>query len=165
MHQLQNVSLKELQQARKKDPRVHFGLYTSKMPCKVVKVYDADTITLAFRVPVPQPPPKHLIVYRSCRISGIDAPELRTSDPEEREAAQQGADQLRNLIIDEIMYMDSVGPDKYGRPLVDLYASPFSSARLQRKLGRQCISEWIFENLPKIVRYDGKRKPTFKERE
>lgn len=161
---LRQASLKSLKQARKTDPRVHYGLHVSKMPCKVIKVYDADTVTLAFEVPCIQPPPHTMTSYHSCRIIGIDAPELRTADPEEKAAAQQGANELRELILDEIMLMDAHGLDKYGRPLVDLYKSSHSSKQVIDTLGSQALSQWILQNLPKVVPYEGGKKVPFDTR-
>ena len=82
-----------------------------KKYCKVVKVYDGDTITLVF---------KHhgeLVKY-SCRINGIDAPEMKSKNKKEKIKATEVRDYLRSLIDGQVIKVYFEKFDKYGRPLI-----------------------------------------------
>lgn len=74
---------------------------------KVVKVYDGDTITVVF---------KHNNAYNkwSCRLYGIDAPELHAGGIPAR-------DFLSNLILHQIVSLECFEFEKYGRLLVTVY--------------------------------------------
>lgn len=77
---------------------------------KVIKVYDGDTVTLGT-----------LDLNRySCRIFGIDTAEMRTKDKIEKEHAIASRDFLRSRIGDQVVLVNIVGTDKYGRVLAVL---------------------------------------------
>tara|TARA_B110000037_G_C17118292_1_gene504705 strand:- start:1131 stop:1586 length:456 start_codon:yes stop_codon:yes gene_type:complete len=83
----------------------------------VIKVYDGDTITIASKLPY-----SHSPLYRfSVRINGIDCPEIRTSDPNEKECAQMAKEFLHNLLMNKTVILKEVDTDKYGRLLADVY--------------------------------------------
>jgi len=82
----------------------------------VVKVYDGDTITLAAMIPCLSPTPFKFPV----RLRGIDTPELRTRDVDEREAAVIARDALSSMIDGRVVELSDVGTDKYGRLLADV---------------------------------------------
>ena len=81
---------------------------------KVVKVYDGDTITVIF---------KHKDEYNkwNCRIYGIDTPEIKTKNPEEKKAAILARDFLKDLILEKIVQIECLGFDKYGRLLTNVF--------------------------------------------
>lgn len=92
-------------------PRFSFeGLETY---ARVVSVYDGDTITIVFEYH------KQMIKY-SCRIYGIDTPEIRTSDPEEKKLGFAARDYLRSIILDKVVKVNFMKFDKYGRILITL---------------------------------------------
>jgi endonuclease YncB( thermonuclease family) len=66
---------------------------------RVIKVYDADTITIASKLPYDESP-----MYRlSVRLNGIDTPEMKgkgVSD-EEKEAARLARDFVSNLVLNK----------------------------------------------------------------
>ena len=63
----------------------------------VIKVYDADTITVASKLPYNNSP-----IYRwSVRIKGIDAPELKSKNSKLAELALQGKEELSEKKVDE----------------------------------------------------------------
>ena len=91
-----------------------FDLNGERLQCKVLKVYDGDTVTLGFKY-------SSKIYKKSCRLHGIDTPELRGSSPEEKSAAEKARDYLKSLIMDEVVIVDFLKNDKYGRPLVNIF--------------------------------------------
>ena len=84
--------------------------------CKVIKVYDGDTITIATRLP------GNTSVYRfSVRLDGIDTPEIKTKNPREHERAVFVRDQLHSLVYGKIVLLKNLSIEKYGRILADVY--------------------------------------------
>ena len=113
--------------------------------CKVVKVYDGDTITVAaylkgdpqcYRFPV--------------RLRGIDSPEIRTKNEAEKAAAILSRDQLLVKIMHKIIYLKNIGKEKYGRLLADVFYNDVN------------ISTWMIDN-KLAVKYDGGKKEAFEE--
>ena len=78
--------------------------------CKVVDVYDGDTIKVVFLV--------HRRPYLwKVRLAGIDTPELRTSCEQENAHGYMVRDALRERILDHVIVLQCGGFDKYGRLL------------------------------------------------
>lgn len=113
---------------------------------QVIKVYDADTITIASKLPYDASP-----LYRlSVRLNGIDTPEMKgkgVSD-EEKEAAILARDFVSNLVLHKYVRLENIESEKYGRILADVYIG-------DTHLNELLISEKY------AVRYDGgtKTKP------
>jgi micrococcal nuclease len=91
-----------------------FSLEGFTKTAKVVKVYDGDTITVVF---------KHNHEYNkwNCRIYGIDTPEIKTKNAEEKKQAIIVRDYLRDKILDKIVTLECMGFDKYGRLLANVF--------------------------------------------
>ena len=110
---------------------------------KVIKVYDGDSITIAAK------PYDNYPIYRfSVRLNGIDTPELRTSNENEKKHAILARDALHDKIYNKIVELKNVESEKYGRLLADIY------------LDDENINEWLItKNF--AVKYDGgtKQKP------
>jgi len=86
---------------------------------RVIKVYDADTITIASKLPYEQSP-----LYRlSVRLNGIDTPEIKGKNisEEEKEAAIQARDYVYNLVYNKYVRLENIESEKYGRILADVY--------------------------------------------
>ena len=84
---------------------------------KVVKVYDGDTITIATKLPYENSP-----YYRfSVRLKGIDCPEMKTKNKEEKECALIARDFLREVLMDKMVQLKEVELEKYGRILAHVY--------------------------------------------
>ena len=86
---------------------------------KVIKVYDADTITIASKLPYNESP-----IYRLCvRLNGIDTPEIRGKDvsEEEKKAGYLARDYVANLTRDKYVRLENIQTEKYGRILADVY--------------------------------------------
>ena len=86
---------------------------------QVIKVYDADTITIASKLPYEASP-----LYRlSVRLNGIDTPEMKGKDvsAEEKEAAILARDFVSNLVLHKYVRLENIESEKYGRILADVY--------------------------------------------
>ena len=86
---------------------------------KVIKVYDADTITIAAKLPYKESP-----IYRlSVRLNGIDTPEIKGKDvsEEEKDAAKVARDFVSNLTLNKYVTLKNIESEKYGRVLADVY--------------------------------------------
>ena len=111
---------------------------------KVIKVYDGDTITIAARLPYRDAP----ISRFSVRLSGIDSPEIRTHNPDEKMSAIMSRDKLHDLIFDKIVTLRNVSLEKYGRILADVY------------LDKLHINRWMLDN-HYAIEYNGGKKHEF----
>lgn len=97
---------------------------------KVIKVYDGDTITIASKIPGLKDSP----VYKfSVRLNGIDTPEMRTKNEEEKQVAQMAQKALSDKIMDKNIFLKEVKTEKYGRLLAELY------------LGDLHINKWMLD--------------------
>jgi micrococcal nuclease len=114
---------------------------------RVIKVYDADTITIASKLPYNESP-----MYRlSVRLNGIDTPEIKgkgVSD-EEKEAAKVARDFVYNLVFNKFVRLENIQNEKYGRILADVF------------IGDIHLNDLLITNRY-AVKYDGgtKKKPT-----
>ena len=113
---------------------------------RVIKVYDADTITIASKLPYDASP-----MYRlSVRLNGIDTPEIKgkgVSD-EEKESAKVARDFVSNLVFNKFVRLENIQSEKYGRILADVF------------VGDIHINELLIKERY-AVKYDGgtKKKP------
>ena len=86
---------------------------------RVIKVYDADTITIATKLPYDDSP-----LYRlSVRLSGIDTPELAGNNisNDEKDAAKMAKNFVYNLAINKYVRLEDIHSEKYGRILANVY--------------------------------------------
>ena len=81
---------------------------------RIVKVYDGDTVTILFRY-------NKQYYKTSCRIIGIDTPELRTKNLKEKKAGYEAKQFLEGLILEKILLVKFGKDGKYGRPLVEIF--------------------------------------------
>jgi endonuclease YncB( thermonuclease family) len=90
---------------------------------KVVDVYDGDTFTICYCR-------DNTLVRRRCRCYGYDSPELRTSNPAEKEAAVRARNFLANCLpTSRPIRLQIYGTDKYGRYLVSYIHNGISLAQ------------------------------------
>jgi micrococcal nuclease len=108
---------------------------------KVVKVYDADTITVANRISVGGAQSEEIYRFQ-VRLNGIDSPEIKSKNTTTKALAKQARDVLSEMIFGKIVELRNVQLEKYGRLLADVY------------LGDIHLNEWLVEN-KYAVRYDG----------
>ena len=89
---------------------------------KVIKVYDGDTLTIASKLPYEGCP-----VYRfSVRINGIDCPEMRTKNQNEKTCAKMAKAKVYDAVFGKIVTLQNVKLEKYGRVLADVYIGDVS---------------------------------------
>jgi endonuclease YncB( thermonuclease family) len=109
----------------------------------VIKVYDADTITIASKLPYNESP-----LYRlSVRLNGIDSPEIKGKGvtDEEKEAAKLARDFVSKLVLNKFVRLENVQSEKYGRILADVF------------IGDIHLNELLI-NERYAIKYDGKTK-------
>lgn len=85
----------------------------------VCKIYDGDTFTIATRLPWDK-----TNIYRfSVRVKGMDCPELKTNDMNEKEVALLAKTELICLIQtnNNWVCLENIIYDKYGRLCADVY--------------------------------------------
>ena len=76
---------------------------------KVLKVYDGDSITVAARLYEKAP-----LFKFSIRLFGIDTPELRSENKNEKIAAEFVQKYLNNVLLNKYITIDVISKDKYG---------------------------------------------------
>lgn len=104
----------------------------------VIKVYDGDTITIASKLPHPNSP-----VYRfHVRLTGIDAPEIKGKNEDEKNAARKVQKALENLILHKTVKLKNLQTEKYGRILAVVYLKNVN------------VNEWLIDK-NYAVKYDG----------
>ena len=107
----------------------------------VIKVYDGDTITIASKMPYENSP-----LFRfSVRLDGIDTPEIKSKDKNEKALAILARDSLLQLIINKNVTLKNVKNEKYGRILADVFLDDLH------------INKWMIEQ-KFAVEYAGKTK-------
>jgi micrococcal nuclease len=117
-------------------------IYIPNISCgKVVKVYDADTITVANRISVGGAQSDEIYRFQ-VRLNGIDSPEIKSKNPHTKELAKQARVVLSDMIFGKIVELKNVQFEKYGRLLADVY------------LGDLHLNQWLIEH-NYAVRYDG----------
>lgn len=116
---MNNEQLTQLKLANEDTPE--FTLEGLKTLCKVVDVYDGDTVKVVFYY-------KDELLKWTVRLYGINTPELRPSRtlPNRDEIIRRGKE-ARDYVIDKcnetenMIYLHCLGNDKYGRLLGILY--------------------------------------------
>ena len=85
------------------------------------------------------------------RVRGVDTPEMRSKDPEERECAHRAKAYTEQQALGRKLELERVAHDKYGRILADIR---LSSGELLHNL--------IIDSGHGVT-YDGGKKPAFKK--
>lgn len=166
LRELSDTTLKELKVRAKQNPHHKYGIFEKNMMCKVGSVYDGDTVTLMFHKPHATPP---ILTWKSARLLGFDAPEMRGGSEKEKDFATFCRDMVRVLCLDTIVRADIHGDgDRYGRLLVNIYPDKHKSKPIFKEaltLSKSTtLNEWALKCLPGCVQYEGGKKPTFDNR-
>jgi len=82
---------------------------------KVIDVYDGDSCTILIDLGF------NLTLKEKCRLYGIDTPELRSNNLQEKELAKKARDYLKELVLNKTVTIETHKEGKYGRYLVNLY--------------------------------------------
>ena len=83
----------------------------------VIKVYDGDTITISANLSWYS----NTYYKFSVRFRGIDTPEMKSHNQDEKTAAVAANQALSNKILHKYVYLKDIKYDKYGRLLADVY--------------------------------------------
>ena len=142
-----NILKAELEKYNVKNTQF-FTLEGNEYLCKCVKVYDGDTITVVFK-PFEVNLPNSIYKY-NVRLIGIDTPELKTDNIDEKKKALDVRDVLRGKILDKFIIIKCGKFDKYGRLLADVYD--------ENKI--EHINKWLIDG-GFANTYDGGTKQTF----
>lgn len=121
---------------------------------KVVKVYDGDTITIATKLPIVDTAIDRFDQqwYKfPIRLRGIDAPEIKSRDVAEKQAAYAARQYMTDLVMNEMIALDNVGFDKYG--------NRFVATVFREKDGLNLSEEML--RTKHAVEYDGGTKAAF----
>ena len=113
----ETCDLQKLMMCNNKTPK--FNLDNCYKICKIVDVYDGDTVRGVF---------EHNGVYNkwTIRMYGYDSPEMRPSKKLEnreeiKKKAKESRDFLKSLILDKTVGLECLDFDKYGRVLGNIY--------------------------------------------
>ena len=111
--------------------------------CKVIKVYDGDTITIGTFLNNDKQ------CYRfSVRLNGIDCPEIKSKNEKEKESAILSRDKLSEQILNKIVVLKNISIEKYGRLLADVLYNNTN------------MNKWMLDN-KYAISYDGGKKTPF----
>ncbi len=139
-----------------------FSLNGLRTLVKVVNVYDGDTLRVKLKL--------HKPVQYSCRLIGIDAPEMKPKKKDythngvcdeegrnaEKVAAKQSRDALLDMVGGKVVWAVFGKMDKYGRPLVTLY----TRRGFRGRKNSTNINQWMLDN-DYAVPYDGGTKTKY----
>ena len=108
---------------------------------KIISVYDGDTVKAIF--------PLNGVMYKwNCRLSGIDSPEIRTSDRLQKKFGYEVRDHLRSKILNKVVTLKCQDLDKYGRLLTEIWFE------------QQNINQWLIDSNYAFA-YDGGTKQSW----
>lgn len=118
--------------------------------CKVIDVYDADTITIIL-------PLEEKLYKTKCRLLGIDSAEKRTKNLDEKKVSFEATEWLKDLILNKIIWVKCGDWGKYGgRMLGTLYMSK-EDLNNDHSINNSIIKHgYAYE-------YSGKKKKKFEE--
>ena len=118
-------------------------LENMKIQGKVVSVYDGDTIKVVF-------PYLNRLFKWNCRLPGVDTPELRTRNVNEKKYGYVVKEKLVEKILHKIVEVECGEFDKYGRLLTKIY------------IDNECVNQWLIDN-DYAFAYDGGTKQSWEE--
>ena len=122
---IENNTDKYILEKKNIDNTEQFSLVGSSCYVRVIDVYDGDTITVIFRF-------GDKFYNKKCRIYGIDTPEIRTKNTEEKKAGYEAKEFLKNLILGKVIWAGFEKEDKYGRLLATLWLDKESNESIDR---------------------------------
>lgn len=91
-----------------------FDMNGYRTTCKILRVHDADTLTIGFEYGAK-------FYKKNIRLTGIDAPELRSVIPDEAKLCRLGREYIKLNYLDQLVVVEMGEMDKYGRILATLY--------------------------------------------
>ncbi len=100
-----------------------FSLKNIKTLLRVIKVIDGDTITGIYKF-------KDEFYKSNFRIIGVDTPEIHSKIKEEKRAAINAKKYLEELLLDNIVNVEFLDYDKYGRILINIFINNITVSSL-----------------------------------
>tara|TARA_B100001029_G_C14958267_1_gene392869 strand:+ start:298 stop:732 length:435 start_codon:yes stop_codon:yes gene_type:complete len=122
-----------------------FSLKGTTKEAKVVSVYDGDSCKVVF-------PLQEKLYKWTCRLAGIDTPELRTRNKLEKAHGLLVRDKLREKILNKVVTLKCFEFDKYGRLLISIYCDD----------DKLSVNQWLIDN-DYAFKYDGGTKKDWGE--
>jgi len=119
-------------------------MYLYTYNAKVIKVYDADTMTLMIDVGF------NIFIKERVRLRGIDTPELRTKDKKEKEHGYKARDFVRGLILEKDVKVRTYKKGKFGRYLAEVIVNgrKLNTILIDKKYAKPYWGEkktkWVF---------------------
>lgn len=118
--------------------------------CKVIDVYDADTITIII--------PFNDKLYKvKCRLLGIDSAEKRTKNKDEKKVSLEATEWLSNLIKDKEIWVKCGDWGKYGGRMLGTIYMDYKDIEKDNSINNRIVEEGY------AYKYNGKRKRLFEE--
>lgn len=121
----------------------YFSLENYETLAYYYKNYDGDSIDLIFYLPLTNKKYKW-----KCRLFGIDTPEIRTNNLQEKEFALKIKNIVREKLENKTLFIKCGSFDKYGRILVEIY-TPYNI-----DLEGKSLNTWLIDN-NYAKKYDG----------
>jgi len=100
---------------------------------KVISVYDGDTITVMLDMGLNQ------FTKIKVRLVGINTPEIRTKDLDEKKRGYQARDYLREQILDKQVIIHTTKKGKYGRWLGIVWLMEDDNDTIQKSINENLI--------------------------
>lgn len=121
-----------------------FSLNGLRRFAKITSIYDGDTCKACFAL-------DNKMFIWNCRLAGVDTPEIRTQNTQEKEFGYFVRDELRKLILGKIVMLYCGEFDKYGRLLIKLECSDGTE-----------VSKWLIDQ-GYAFEYNGGTKKSWEE--
>jgi len=119
--------------------------------CKVIDVYDGDTFKIIM-------PIDNIMKIINIRMYGIDTPELKSKNDDERKMALLAKDELAKMINDKILWINIMKHDKYGGRYVGMIFDDKNKVDFDQSINKIMITKGL------AYFYDGKtKKKSFKD--
>jgi len=124
-----------------------FSLKGLSCKCKVIDVYDVDTITIIVTMKGDR--------YKvKCRLIGIDGPEKRTKNLPEKKVALQATEWLSDLILGKVLWINCGKWGKYGGRML---GTIYTSEKDEISINQQIINKGF------AYKYNGRKKRKFED--
>ena len=86
----------------------------------------------------------HLTSLQRLRLHGVNTPELRSSNPEEREAAQKAKDYVIEMVMGKNLKVQTYKDDAFGRYLAKVFI-PLESTSYSNVQAYVCLNDLLIE--------------------
>lgn len=126
----------EMLQTMTRENTEFMSLKNKHYDAKIVHIYDGDTM--------------HVVFYEygqyikwNCRVMGVDTPEIRTRNLQEKQLGLKVRDILIERLLNKIVKIHTDEFDKYGRLLIDVEMPLEPLVENQDSI---MLSEWLIAN-------------------